>query len=70
MRTLNSRTPNIALNWTIPGKEKSGKTSDHLDESSLAELREVGYKWDRSTCGKDKDKWRKLVAALHPTNNE
>ena len=65
LRMPQERIPHKALRWTPPGKRKQGRPKTTWQRTVETELREIGLTWgEAGKVEKDRDRWRRIVAAL------
>ena len=63
--------PKTALQWTPVGKRKPGRPKTTWRRTAETELKEMGLTWGEAIkLAKDRQKWRRRVAALFPTREE
>ena len=63
--------PKTALQRTPVGKRKPGRPKTTWRRTAETELKEMGFTWGEAIkLAKDRQKWRRRVAALFPTREE
>jgi hypothetical protein len=71
LRMEQGRIPKTSLQWTPVGKRKPGRPKTTWRRTVEAELKEMGLTWgEASKLAKDRQEWRRRVAALFPTREE